>query len=194
MSWDGKLLATYSLGGYFFERSYLYTNLLRRFLNLSFRLFPTDPFAQRNVQGVSYYDLGFDQYLLDEERLESGWEKTFKVVHAMQSMLEEKGIPFLLLIMPSRYMFQENAPAWSDYANQLMERGLRRAREMGIRFVEFSGPMGRSVAAGGPARFYMDFAHLTEEGNRVVGDALFEHLAPQLLPKVERAVQPPIQP
>ena len=33
------------------------------------------------------------------------------------------------------------------------------------------------MANGGGKSLYYDFAHMTEEGNRVVGDALFEQLA-----------------
>ncbi len=80
VSWDGRLLATYSQGGYFLEKTYLYTNLLRRFLNLMYRLSPTAPFRDRNEKGISYYDLGFDRYILDEARLESGWKKTFRAL------------------------------------------------------------------------------------------------------------------
>jgi hypothetical protein len=176
VSWDGKLLATCSAGGYFFEKTYVYTVMLRRFLNLMYRISPPAPFRDQNRTGVSYYHLGFDRYLLNEERLESGWEKTFGSLRAMHALLEAKGIPFLLMIMPSRYMFDDDAGPWRDYAQRLMERGVNRARQLSIPHIDFT----ESVQAGGGESLYFDFAHMTSEGNRVVGETLFQHLAVDL--------------
>jgi hypothetical protein len=153
-----------------------------------YRISPPAPFRDQHRTGVSYYHLGFDRYLLDEERLESGWEKTFGSLRAMHVLLEEKGILFLLMIMPSRYMFDEDAGLWKDYAWKLMERGVSRARELGIPHIDFT----KTVQTGGGKLLYFDFAHMTSEGNRVVGETLFQHLAgvlgnreslPEKLPK-----------
>lgn len=173
VGWDGNMLATFALGGYFFEKTYVYTDLLRRFLNLMYRASPTEPFRSQMTEGVSYYSLGFDKYVLNEQRLESGWHKTFGSLRAIHKLLDEKGISFRLMIIPSRYMFEEEAPAWRAYARRLMERGLRRVRELDIPHQDFTEP----VANGGGKSLYYDFAHMTEEGNRVLGDALFEQLA-----------------
>lgn len=175
-SWDGNLLATYSVGTYFFEKTYLYTNLCRRYLHLLYRLFPSQPFSHQKETGVCYYNLGFDRYLLDEERIESGWRKTFRSLSATARLLEKNGVRFLLLIMPSRYVFERDAQHCHDFATRLMERASREAAQKDIPHLDLTEP----IEKGGGVTLYFDFVHLTEEGNRVVGEALARHLSAQL--------------
>jgi hypothetical protein len=171
--WDGNLLATAAAGGYFFEKTYVYTNLLRRFLNLMYRVSPPEPFRDQTRLGVTYYSLGFDRYVLDQERLESGWHKTFASLLGMQELLETEGIHFLLMIIPSRYMFEPEETPQKEFARKLMERGVARAQELGIHHIDFTEAVGTS----GGENLYYDFAHLTSLGNRFVGDQLFDELA-----------------
>ena len=175
-SWDGNLLATYSRGTYFFERTYLYTDLVRRYLNLLYHLFPSRPFGQQKEMGGCYYNLGFDRYLLDEERIESGWRKTFRSLSAIGRLLEKNGIRFFLLIMPSRYVFEQDAGRWRDFATRLMERASREATQKSIPHLDLTEP----IKKGGGETLYFDFVHLTEEGNRVVGEALARNLSGKL--------------
>ena len=177
VGWDGNMLATYSLGGYFFEKTYVYTDLLRRWLNLMYRLFPSEPFRAQERTGVCYYNLGFDKYVLNERRLELGWEKTFGALKATQERLQEEGIPLLVLIFPARYMFNDNGRVWGAYAASLMRRAVSQCRELGLPFLDLTP----AVKEGGGTSLYFDFAHMTAAGNRVVGDALFHRLRPQLL-------------
>ena len=82
VGWDGNLLATYCRGPYFYEKTYTYTVLVRRILNLLYRLSPSEPFA--STEGVTYYSLGFDRYLLDNERIEEGWKRLFGALEKTQ--------------------------------------------------------------------------------------------------------------
>ena len=175
-SWDGNLLATYSRGTYFFERTYLYTDLVRRYPNFLYHLFPSRPFSQQKEMGGCYYNLGFDRYLLDEERIESGWRKTFRSLSAIGRLLEKNGIRFFLLIMPSRYVFEQDAGRWRDFATRLMERASREATQKNIPHMDLTEP----IKKGGGETLYFDFVHLTEEGNRVVGEALARNLSGKL--------------
>ena len=177
MGWDGNMLATYSLGGYFFEKTYVYTDLLRRWLNLMYRLPPSQPFRDQQSTGVCYYNLGFDRYVLNEARIESGWEQAFGALAAAHRRLQEEGVSFLVLISPSRYMFNDESPAWKAYASSLMGRAVSRACELGLPFLDLT----QAVKEGGGSSLYFDFAHMTAAGNRVVGEALFQGLRPQLL-------------
>lgn len=176
VGWDGNMLATYAVQGAFFEKTYVYTDLLRRLLNLAFQIDPNQPWKSQNETGVSYYNLGFDRYLLDPERIQDGWDKTFKSILGIQRLLESKGIAFRLLIMPSRYMYDDSAGQWQRFATDLMEKGIRRARENGIHFLEFS----QAVSDGGGKELYFDFAHMNSQGNLVVGEALYKGLGSQL--------------
>jgi len=182
VGWDGNMLATCAIGGYCFEKTYLYTDLLRRTLNLLQRISPQEPFKSEGPKGVTYYHLGFDRYVLDEERLASGWYKAFNSLQGLRDICTERGVPFMLLVFPSRYMFDEPQP-WRSYATDLMDRGLTQARESGLPFIDLTEP----VAKGGGKDLYYDFAHMTAEGNHVVGEAMYQHLADQML---KAAAQP----
>jgi lysophospholipase L1-like esterase len=183
IGWDGNLLATWAVGTpYFFEKSYVYTDLLRRSLNLFYRLSPTEPFKSQPEKGIGYYSLGFDRFLLNEQRIESGWERMFEALHQTRRMVEDRGASFLLLIVPSRYLFEEHAGPWQSFAAGLVQRAAATAAERDIPFLDLSPYVGR----GGGTNLYFDFAHLTEEGNRVVGEALAEHLNGRVIPAPER--------
>lgn len=170
VAWDGNLLGTHSIGGYAFERTYTYAVLARRVLHLMNRLWPSEPF--HGVPGASvYYSLGFDHYVLTQERLDEGWDRLFGALQATRRLLDENGVDFLLMIMPSRYIFQDSG-AYSELARGLVTEAEQRALQDGLPFVNMTPVIGQ----GGGAELFFDFAHLTVEGNRIVGEALAEEL------------------
>jgi hypothetical protein len=73
--------------------------------------------------------------------------------------------------MPSRYLYQ-NAGELTRSAERLYVRAVQEAERRGLPFVGMRDALG----AGGGAGLFLDFAHLTPEGNRVVGEVLAEHL------------------
>jgi hypothetical protein len=172
MGWDGNMLATCALGPYFFEKTYVYTDLLRRFLNLRYRMHPTEPFRSQSEKGTSYYSLGFDRYLLDNKRIESGWSRMFAALEQTSAMLKERNIEFLLMIMPSEYIYSERSAAWQSYALNLVRRARNLASSRQLPFIDMTD----AIRNGGGSRLFIDFAHLTVEGNKVVGEALFDRL------------------
>lgn len=174
VGWDGNLLATYSFGPYFFEKTYTHTVLLRRLLNLLYKIHPVEPFHSR--PGVTYYSLGFDRYLLSEERIESGWKKMFLALKATRELAAQRNIAFLLLIVPGRYIFEEDSGAYGRFAQQLVERSVKWAGSHGIPCLDLTA----AIQTGGGAQLYFDFAHLTAEGNAVIGDEVAEYLLSEL--------------
>ena len=177
VGWDGNLLGTCSLGPYAFEKTYTYTVLLRRVLNLLYRIDPTEPF--HSTAGVTYYLLGFERYLLDQDRIEAGWNRLFGAIQGIHEILSERDIPFLLLVLPSRFVFEKHAPLHSRFARGLVQRTLDWAESHKIPHLDCT----EVLATGGGTNLYFDFAHLTEEGNRVLGQALnkeLSHRFPQL--------------
>jgi len=168
IGWDGNMLATCARGPYFFERTYVYTDLLRRFLYLLYKIHPTEPFHSQPQKGTSYYSLGFDRYLLNEQRIETGWAKTFGALEQTLELVKLHNASFLLMILPSRYMFNDRAPEWQSFASNLVRRACDMAEDKRIPYVN----MTEAIRQGGGTRLFMDFAHLNEEGNRVVGQAL----------------------
>ncbi len=170
VSWDGNLLGTYSRGSYFFEKTYTYTIFVRRLLNLLYRIYPTEPF--HSVPGSTvYYTLGFDRFVLNEARIEAGWQRLFGALGAIHQLLREQQIPFLLMILPSSYIY-ENGGDQRRLASGLLEKAVSMAKEKRLPYLALK----EAIEEGGGARLFLDFVHLTEEGNRVVGEALSEQL------------------
>lgn len=174
IGWDGNLLGTYSVGGYFYERTYTYTVFIRRLLNLLNRISPSSPMADQPA-ARAYYSLGFDHYLLDQQRIESGWERLFGALESTKTLLEANGIPFLVLLMPSRYQFEDPSSEWTRFANSLMEKANSMADRRMIPYLNLTQEVGKR----GGAQLYFDFAHLTEQGNEVVGEAVARLLKQQ---------------
>lgn len=171
VSWDGHLIGTYSIGSYFFEKTYLYTEFIRRLLFLSHRISPQEPFHSQPGAQV-YYSLGFDRYLLNTERLEQGWDRLFRALEGLYSFCKENDMEFLLMLMPSRYLYEEKEP-YTSYAQNIFDRAIAKAHSRKLPMIDISTVIEQ---AGGKELFF-DFAHLTMEGNRAVGKALAEELS-----------------
>ncbi|MGH9338622.1 MAG: SGNH/GDSL hydrolase family protein [Acidobacteriota bacterium] len=178
IAWDGNLLGVTSIGPYFFEKTYLYTLLSRRVLNALNRIDPTEP--NHGHPGTTYYIRDFERYLLDDERLESGWSRTFRALEATRDLLDSRGISFLVMILPSRYIFEEHAPRHQAFARKLVKRAVALARKKQIPYLDFTGAM----ESNGGSDLYFDFAHPTAEGNRVIGKWLAEYFISAADPSV----------
>lgn len=169
-SWDGALLGTYATRGAWWERTYLYTQLARRGLYLGRRLGlltgPAHP---------AYYSLGFDAGLLTRRRLEEGWRRLEASLAAMYRLCRENSIGFLLLVSPARYIF-ESAGSFTEEAEAAHRRLLGWSARQRIPAVDLA-PF---LEEAGGAQLYFDFAHLTVEGNRVVGEVLAGRLREDL--------------
>lgn len=178
VSWDGRLLGTQSAGGFFFEKTYLYTDFLRRILNLRARF--ASPEAERPVGWQVFYSLGFDQTLLTRERVETGWHHLFTSLEATAQLLEENEIQFVLMILPSRYLYQK-AGQRTQAATAIFDRAIEMAKERNLPYLDMS----EAVRAGGGSELFFDFAHMTVDGNHVLGEALGEELRRVLHLKTE---------
>ena len=80
------------------------------------------------------------------------------------------------MILPARYVFDSHSGKRRVFARRLLEHAVRMAEQIGIPYLDFT----TAIENGGGTRLYFDFAHLTEEGNHVVGEELSRHLTPQL--------------
>ncbi len=170
VSWDGKQLGTYATRGFFFEKTYLYTDLIRRVLNLAQKIDPQAPWSERSGAGV-YYSLGFDRFLLDTARLEEGNKRLFAALSGTARLLESRGVKCVIMIMPSRYLYQE-AYDYTLLASELYQKALKSAEEMDLPFLDMYG----TIKENGGEKLFLDFAHLTEKGNKAVGIELDQKL------------------
>lgn len=171
VSWDGRQLGTYATGNCFLEKTYLYTDLVRRILNLSRRISPKEPWNTRPGARV-YYSLGFDQFLLDPQRLEKGDRQLFAALSGTVDLLRSNGIDCLIMIMPSRYLYQE-AYDYTAMASSIYRDALDSAAKHDLPFMD----MYDTIEKNGGEELFLDFAHLTSEGNRAVGLELYNRIS-----------------
>ena len=175
VAWDGNLLGTWSWGPYFFEKTYTYTVLLRKLLESLYRIRPTEPF--HSTRGLTYYAMGYEKYLLDRNRIDSGWKRLFGALEGIRDLLEQERIPILLMLVPSRFVFQKDAPKHALFARKLMDRAIEQCRSRQIPYLDLS----HDLRQAGGSELYFDFAHLTGEGNRTTGRVLARELRQRYL-------------
>ena len=175
-AWDGTLLSAYVRGPYFYEKTYTYVELSRRILNLLYQNALVKPFPTDT--GSTYYTLGHEGYLLDEQRIESGWKRLLGATKAINDLLHSQEVSFLLMVMPARFAFEgdESNPR-RRFSQALVDRTTRFAIENDIPYLDFTEAVG---SAGGPSAF-VDTLHLNEAGNRAVGIELFEYINNEVL-------------
>lgn len=167
IAWDGNYLSTAAAGPYFFEKTYTYSLLLRGVLNLLQNANPRGVFED-GQPGVTYYSLGFDRYLLTQERIESGWQQMFGALENIRQMAQQNEADFLLLIVPSRHVFQDRSNAFGKFAEGLVERAVRMAQERSLPYLDLRQALQRD----GAEKLYLDLYHLNEQGNRVIGETI----------------------
>jgi len=163
-AWDGTLLATTATSDRFYEHTRLYTLLARAVGWARERTHPNPAFA--DGADTYYYNLGFDRSRLTAERLEQGFEQLFRALAAMNALCRERGVRFVLLVLPSQYWF--DAGPFHAGALRLLERAKAQARALGIEVVS---PTEELAAAGG-ANAFMDFCHPTAAGHLAIAHAL----------------------
>jgi lysophospholipase L1-like esterase len=171
VSWDGMVLSSYIRGPYFYEETYTYIELSRRFLNLLYQLTPNKPYPAN--PSVCYYTLQHEWYLLNQRRIEDGWDRLFRALCATRDLLKQRNIAFLLMIMPSRFVFDPDSNDHQNvFAQGLLARAVQFATKNGIAFIDFTD----CIRARGGAGVYLDTVHPNAEGNLAIGSALFEHI------------------
>ena len=165
LSWDGQLLAPVPAGLGWIERTKTYYGVSRwvgRQLGKVGLPAPVGPGAD-----TYYYGLSSDRFLLSQESLDQGFDRMFESLAGMHRLARANDLPFLLMILPSSYAYAEESP-YHPGALRLLERAHERASELGIPALGFLEHLGER----GGSELFMDFCHLTAEGNRAVAERL----------------------
>jgi hypothetical protein len=172
ISWDGMILSAYVRGPFFYEKTYTYAELSRRILNLLYRFSSPKPYPINS--SVCYYTLQHEWYLLNKERIESGWTRMFASLRETSKLLQQRNVDFLLMIMPSLYVFEKDTgDLRNQFARGLVTRAVQFAKQNGIHYIDFT----ECIAAHGGKSAFLDTVHPNQEANLAIGSALYEHLA-----------------
>lgn len=172
VSWDGIIQSSYVRGPYFYEKTYTYIELSRRILNLLYQFSSTKPYPTSPSE--CYYTLQHEHYLLTQKRIEEGWARLFRAVVITDELLKQQNVKFLLMIMPSRFMFEPDSGAHQNiFAQGLVARAVEFARRSGIPYIDFT----ECIAAQGGDKAFLDTVHPNEKANSAIGSALYEYLA-----------------
>jgi lysophospholipase L1-like esterase len=172
VSWDGMILSSYVRGPYFYEKTYTYIELSRRILNLLYQFSSPKPYP--TSPGECYYTLQHEHYLLTPKRIEDGWARMFRALLLTNELLKQRNVPFLLMIMPSRFVYEPDSGAHQNsFAQRLVARAVDFARNNSIPYIDFT----QCIAAQGGDKVFLDTVHQNEKANSAIGSVLYEHLA-----------------
>ncbi len=169
VAWDGNLLGTVAAGPYPPERTYLSALLLRRLLGTWWDWWPRGELARQPPP--PYFHIGFDRPLLTPGRVEGGWRQLFEALDSSRRLLESRGVRLAVLIVPSRYVFEQGGSR-GRAARAFLERASEMARQRGLDTLLVEPELGR---VGGADR-YLDFAHPDARGHELIGRLAVERL------------------
>jgi lysophospholipase L1-like esterase len=164
LGWDGHILAPLSFSGSFIERTKVYAKLSRFMGRALQKYFPNPVF--REDAATYFYSHSSERWFLNENVLATGFDRLFEVLGATHQYFEQREIKFLLLILPSRYLY--TGDRYTSSSITWLKRAEDRASALGI---PFFSPWEEIADAGG-ASLFMDFCHPTPEGNRAIAEAL----------------------
>lgn len=160
----GHLLPSSRGGSSFWKRTLLYGRLSRwRGRRLSRR---TDDAVLGPLADTAYYATSSERHLLTEAALGRAFDRLFESVAGIQRYLEAREVAFLLVIMPSRDVYEEGRFAVG--ASRLLRRAQQRASDLDIPTLSLWGALGEA----GGALLYMDFCHPTAAGNAAIAETL----------------------
>ena len=172
LSWDRKIVGIIPINGYFFEATKAYSDLTHRIGNWLSSRYPNPLFSSSST--YYYYNLGFDQFYLTEERLSSAFQRMFKVINGIKHFSEKNGAKFLLLITPSSYVFDSNQ--FQQGSNELVERAVASAIQLKIPHISVL----KRFKENGGSNLYFDFCHPVPKGHQLIAEELFKEIASKL--------------
>jgi lysophospholipase L1-like esterase len=172
LGWDGELLASLTLQGSFIERTKIWSYLSRL---VGFPMsFVKDGAWKKGAaplfsddSGVFFYNMQFDRFLLTEPALEKGFDRMFESLHGIHRLLERKDIRFLVVILPSRFVYVNG---------RFKKKSLEQVRKAEVRAAELHLPyvsLYEHFKEAGGENLFMDFCHPTGDGNRVIAHSIF---------------------
>lgn len=167
MTWSSKLMSTLPLGGPLLERSIIYNVLIRTYGNFRDVFEPNPVFSRASDE--YYYHIGYDKYYLTKERLSGAFDRMFDTIRAMRIFCEERGVEFLLMIMPSRFVY--SAGRYRSGSVRMIERAEAKARQLHIPCISLR----QAFQENGGADLFIDIVHPKAEGYRVVADELYKY-------------------
>jgi hypothetical protein len=163
-SWDGSKLIHSPVLGPWLEGSRV-MEAAGSLAGLALNHLEPNPLFDRN--SASYiYSIGPERSLLTPARLDAAFTRMFNTISRMRELSESRDATFVLLIMPSQYVFEpgryhESALAW-----------LRRAEvEAGRRGLHWISPVDAFAESGG-ASLFVDFCHPNARGADVLAAQL----------------------
>lgn len=165
VGFNGEALTGIPLRGYFFEATKAYSDLSHRFGNILSEIFPNEIFSKDAPE--AFYQQGFERVLLTRERLEKGHTQLFSSLNSLFQYTQKKSMKFLVLLMPSRFVFQSSSPHYA-WAKGLLENAEKTLSAQGLPYLNVYKDLER---AGGETLFF-DFCHPTAEGYSVVAQTL----------------------
>lgn len=189
IGWQGVPISTIPMFGYSFETTPTCIRSVRGVGHLIER-FRRNNFVSPE-SGRYYYHLWYDKFLLTERRISQARSRMFETIRGIRDYLKQKDIEFLLIILPSKYIF--GTSAYRAHAAQEYQLALGEARKKGIPYVSLK----KAMEEAGGQRLFMDFCHPKREGYQVISEELYRVMMERYFQPSELRVcdaEPPASP
>jgi hypothetical protein len=158
-------------------RKFLF-GIKRKYDVLMEKIFPNPIFSKDSNE--YYYNLGYDKRFLTKDRLNYATNRMFTTIQGIQRYLNDNGVDFLLVILPSAYSLNvNNYPTYSgDYSRyqssslQAYTNAAKMADALEINHIGlyeiFKDKMQKEM-------YFFDFCHPTPIGHQLIAQSIFDY-------------------
>ena len=164
LHWNNQIISAPFYTGTYLDRTTLFAKIGRWYGRVRAKLSPNPLYFEDSE--AYFYSLSGDRYRLTPESLSEGYDRIFDALTGMHEYAKENGLRFLVLLVPSRYVFTEEAESASSQA--ILARAEESAKERGLPFLNLR----QAMADAGGDSLYQDFCHPTAAGNAVMAEQL----------------------
>ncbi len=137
-----------------------------RKLLISYEKFSPNPLFASDSD-TYYYSLGFDRSQFTQQKLDHSFDRMIALLKGMEEYTRAKGIDFLLVILPSHFMFYEHQ--YNPGAIRTYNKAIASAKQHGIThiglFDSFTQNNGYSL--------FFDFVHPKALGYSIIADEIY---------------------
>ena len=175
LNWNGHIISAPFYTGTWLDRTTLFAKVTRWYGRVREKLSPNPLYHEDS--DAYFYGLSGDRYRLTPEVLSDGYDRLFDALSGMHEYATENGLRFLVLLVPSRYVFSEEAKSASSRA--IVARAEESARDRGLPFVNLT----QAISQAGGSDLYQDFCHPTAGGNAAMGAELASAIEEWLQPR-----------
>jgi len=162
IGWRFNMATPLSLQGNFWERSKLGMLLGRNYGFLRSFISPNPIFSPDTKDAYYCYHFKYQEHLLQRDRLQFAFDRMFSVLAGINTLCNDNGIDFYLLILPSQFMFYENN--YNEPSTRIVKDAEDKAQDNAIMYASLTN----AYRAAGGKDIFIDFCHPIAKGYEAI--------------------------